>query len=122
MQSASSQGVLFVLGMAFAAVSFILVIFGVNAVISPRNPNAEKSEPYECGMDQAGRPHGRTRLRFSTVALLFVLFDAEAALMFSVATRVHGSPAGLGAVAAFVALLGGGLAYAWRKGALAWPL
>jgi NADH-quinone oxidoreductase subunit A len=122
MQLASSQGVLFVLGMATAAVAFILVIFALSAALSPRNPTAEKAEPYECGMEPAGRPHGRTRLRFATVALLFVLFDAEAALMFAVAGRLHGSPIGVASVAVFVALLAGGLGYAWRKGALAWPL
>jgi NADH-quinone oxidoreductase subunit A len=121
MQNASSQGVLFVLGMATAAVAFILVVFGANKLLSPSAPNDEKSEPYECGMEPAGTPHSRTRLRFSTVALLFVLFDAEAVLLFSVAGLLRGSIAGLLEVAAFTLLLAGGLAYAWRKGALQWP-
>lgn len=121
MQNASAQGVLFVLGMATAAVAFILVVFGLSKILAPSDPSDSKSEPYECGMEPAGLPHGRFRLRFATIALLFVLFDAEAALMFAVAGRVHGSPVGLASVAVFVALVSGGLAYAWRKGALQWP-
>ncbi len=122
MASASAQGVLFVLGLATAAVSFILVVFGLNKFVSPRRPSShEKLDPYECGMEPGGPAHGRLKLRFSTVALLFVLFDAEAALLFAVAPQLRGSLYGLAEVAAFVLLLAGGLLYAWRKGALQWP-
>lgn len=121
MATASAQGVLFVLGLATAPVAFILLVFGLNKLLSPRRPTPEKLDPYECGMPPAGPAHGRLKLRFSTVALLFVLFDAEAALLFAVAPSLRGSLIGVAEVAAFVALLAGGLLYAWRKGALAWP-
>jgi NADH-quinone oxidoreductase subunit A len=121
MQNASAQGVLFVLGLATSAVAFILLVFGMNKLLSPRNPTAEKVEPYECGMPPAGVAHARPKLRFSTIALLFVLFDADAALMFAVAGSLRGSVLAALEVGAFVALLAAGLAYAWRKGALSWP-
>jgi NADH-quinone oxidoreductase subunit A len=121
MANASAQGVLFVLGLATAAVAFIVLVFSVNRLMSPNKPTPEKLEPYECGMPPAGPAHARLRLRFSTVALLFVLFDAEAALLFAVGGRLRGSLTGVVEVVVFVALLGGGLAYAWRKGALTWP-
>jgi NADH-quinone oxidoreductase subunit A len=122
MPNASAQGVLFVLGVATAAVSFIVVVFGANKLLSPRNPSAEKVESYECGMPPAGPAHGRLKLRFSTVALLFVLFDAESVLLLAVAPKLRGSVTGLIEVAVFVAMLAGGLLYSWRKGALTWPL
>ncbi len=121
MTSASAQGVLFVAGLAAAPVAFILLVFGLNKALSPRKPTVEKLEPYECGMAPQGPAHGRMKLRFSTIALLFVLFDAEAVLLFAVAPQLRGSILGLAEVAAFTALLGGGLLYAWRKGALEWP-
>lgn len=121
MANASAQGVLFVLGLATAAVSFILLVFGLNKLVSPRHPSPEKLDAYECGMPPAGPAHGRLKLRFSTIALLFVLFDAEAVLLFAVGPRLRGSFLGLAEVAAFTALLAGGLFYAWRKGALQWP-
>jgi NADH-quinone oxidoreductase subunit A len=121
MPNASAQGVLFMLGLATAAVSFILVVFAANKLLSPRKPTPEKLEPYECGMAPAGSAHGRLKLRFSTIALLFVLFDAEAALLFAVAPNLRGSLVGVADVTAFVVMLGGGLLYAWRKGALTWP-
>ncbi len=111
---------MFVIGAAVAAVAFVGVVFGVNKLLSPRLPTVEKREPYECGMPQAGDPHVPVRLRYATIAVLFVIFDAESVLLFAVAARVRGSALSLGAVGAFVGFLAFGLAYAWRKGALEW--
>ncbi len=120
MQGVSTQALLFVLGLASAAAAFIGVVFVANAILAPKSPSTAKGEPFECGLDQAGRPWAAQRLRFSTVAMLFVLFDAEAILLFAVASRLRGSLAGVIEVGAFVAFLALGLAYAWRKGALEW--
>lgn len=120
MQGAFAQGVLFVLGLATAATAFILVVFLLSAVLSPRNPSPSKSSPYECGMEQAGEPWAPPRMRFSTIAMLFVLFDAEAVLLFAVAGGLKGSPLALLEVGGFVLFLAFGLGYAWRKGALEW--
>lgn len=114
------QGLLFVIGVAAAAGAFIALVFGVNVLLSPRRPGPGKGAPFECGMEQAGLPWSPQRLRFSTVAMLFVLFDAEAILLFAVATRLRGNAVALLEVGAFVGFLALGLAYAWRKGALEW--
>ncbi|MBA4370747.1 MAG: NADH-quinone oxidoreductase subunit A [Coriobacteriaceae bacterium] len=121
MQGASGQSVLLVTGLALAGVGFVGLVFLANALLSPRRPTAEKGEPYECGMPQAGPPWARVHIRFAAIALLFVLFDAETALLFAVASRLRGSLVGVIEVGAFAALLALGLAYAWRKGALEWP-
>ena len=120
MQGAFAQGILFVLGVVTAGTGFLLVVFLANALLSPHDPSASKDSPYECGMEQAGEPWTAPRLRFSTIAALFVLFDAEAVLLFSVATGLRGHVTALLEVATFVAFLALGLAYAWRKGALEW--
>ena len=120
MQGAFAQGILFVLGLATAATAFILVVFLANAVLSPKDPSPEKDSPFECGMEQAGEPWSAPRLRFSTIAALFVLFDAEAVLLFAVAGGLRGNFLGLIEVGVFVAFLALGLVYAWRKGALEW--
>ena len=57
---------------------------------------------------------------YSAIAALFVLFDAEAVLLFAIASGVHGNLLGELEVAAFIGFLTLGLAYAWRKGALEW--
>jgi NADH-quinone oxidoreductase subunit A len=120
MPDSSAGAVLFVVAAAGAAVAFVGLVLGLNKLLSPRTPNAEKLSPYECGMPQAGDPHVAVRLRYATLAILFVIFDAESVLLFAVASRLKGAPAGILAVGAFALMLGGGLAYAWRKGALEW--
>jgi NADH-quinone oxidoreductase subunit A len=122
MESVSAESVALVIGLVVATCGFIALVFLINAAVSPRRPTAEKNEPYECGMDQAGPSWAPTRMRFATLAMLFVLFDAEAILLFAVAIRLRGSWLAAVEVGAFVLLLGLGLAYAWRKGALEWRL
>ncbi|MBN1192707.1 MAG: NADH-quinone oxidoreductase subunit A [Coriobacteriia bacterium] len=116
----STEGLLFVVGLAFGPVAFLAVMLAVNALLAPKRPSELKSSAYECGMVQAASPWRAVNVRFSTVALLFVLFDAETVLLFAVASRVRGSLAGALEVAAFSGFLALGLFYAWRKGALKW--
>ncbi len=119
-EATPAPDVLFVIGLAAAPVLFLLLLFSLNALLSPRRPSAEKRSAYECGMPQAGSPWRRINVRFSTVALLFVIFDAETVLLFAVAPGVRGSWMGAAEVAAFTTFLAFGLVYAWRKGALTW--
>jgi NADH-quinone oxidoreductase subunit A len=119
-QAATAQGLLFVLGLTTAATAFIGIVFLLNGALSPRRPGIEKGMPYECGLDQAGLPWSAQNMRFSTVAMLFVLFDAEAILLFAVASQLRGSAVAAIEVGVFVGLLAIGLAYAWKKGALEW--
>lgn len=120
MTAAAAQSVLFVIGAAIAALGFVGLVFGANALLSPRNPTPEKLEPYESGMDQLGDPHANVPLRYAAIAVLFVIFDAESVLLFAVASRIHGSLGGALSVLAFAAFLGLGLVYAWKTGALQW--
>ena len=55
------------------------------------------------------------------VAILFIVFDLEAAFLFPWAVSLIGSGwAGWAAMMIFIAELALGLAYAWKKGALEW--
>ena len=120
MEGVSAQSLWFVLGLMTSGVAFIGLVFGLNKLLSPRNPTPEKLEPYECGMEPAGPPRAAVNLRFATVAILLVLFDAEAALLFAIAPALRGNPIALLEVLAFTGALALGLAYAWKKGALEW--
>ena len=93
---------------------------GVPPTLSPRRPTALKAEPYECGMEPGGHPWAIVRLRFAAIAMIFVLFDAESALLFSVAGALKGSWLAAAEIGAFALMLALGLAYAWKKGALEW--
>jgi len=89
--------------------------------LAPRLPSALKSTTYECGEIPLGEPWIRFRIEYYVFALIFVIFDVEAALLYpwAVIARKLGV-GGLVEMAVFVGILALGLAYAWRKGALRW--
>lgn len=120
MQGVATESLMFFLGLVTVAIAFIGVVFLANRLLAPSSPNPGKLEPFECGLDQAGQPWAASRMRFSTIAMLFVLFDAEAILLFAVASRLRGSWIAMLEVGVFVAFLAFGLMYAWKKGALEW--
>jgi NADH:ubiquinone oxidoreductase subunit 3 (subunit A) len=60
-------------------------------------------------------------VKFSVVAMLFIIFDIEVAFLYpwAVVFRQLGLP-GLVAVLAFLVILAVGFLYAWQRGALEW--
>ena len=92
-------------------------------LLGPKRPTRPKSLPYESGTETPGGARQRFTVRFYLVAMLFILFDVETVFLFAwaVSARALGM-AGFATVALFVGVLGLGLAYAWRKGALAWDI
>ena len=116
MQSWLSIFLMIALGAGFALVSVLL-----SSVLGPRKPSPEKSAPYECGMPAVGDARERQSVKFYLVAMIFLLFDIEAAFLYpwAMALRDLGW-AGFIQVVVFMALLLAGYAYVWRKGALDW--
>jgi NADH-quinone oxidoreductase subunit A len=80
-----------------------------------------KLDTYECGVPLLGSARERFEVKFYLVAILFVLFDIETVFLlpYAVAYQRLGM-AGLGEVLAFVAVLGLGLLYLIKRGALEW--
>ena len=85
-----------------------------------RSP-AEKHETYECGEVPFGPAWRKTPVGFYLLALLFILFDAEAAFLFVwVLSLREVGPSAFWAMVVFLGVLLLGWAYAWRKGDLRW--
>jgi len=94
----------------------------VSTWLGPRKKtNPVKDTPFECGMRPFGLPLERFSVRFYLVAMLFILFDLEIVFLFPWAV-VFRSLGGRGVVSVliFIAILGAGYLYAWKKGALEW--
>ena len=86
-----------------------------------KGPNATKSEAYECGVETTSDVGGRFPVRFYLIAMLFVVFDVEAASFYPWAVQMRALRVyGLAEMAAFVVILGIGYAYVWRKGGFEW--
>lgn len=100
---------------------FVAVVTVLAKLLAPRSYNAQKEEPYECGIPTRGNSWMQFRVGYYLFAILFLMFDVETMFLFPWATVMHslGSVALL-CVAVFLFILVLGLAYAWRKGALEW--
>ena len=112
----------YILGFAFAGVSFVFLTIGAAWLVSHRNRgDGHKGLPYESGIDTYGDTHGRFGLSFYIYALLFVAFDIEVIFLFVWAlTFKQLLLGGFISMLIFVVVLLLGLAYAVRKGALTW--
>src|SRR5215471_3522395 len=104
------------MGFAFVASTLML-----SRLLRPSAPTPEKLETYECGPLPVGDAWRQFNMHYYLFALLFVIFDVEAAFLFpwALAFRKVGAYA-VAEMIIFVAILGLGLAYAWRRNAIEW--
>ena len=110
--------ILIFLGLAFALVCAML---GGSYLIARQNPNSEKLSPFECGFAPFDDARGQFDVRFYLIAILFIVFDLEAAFLFPWAVSLKQIGwAGWTTMMIFILELVLGLAYAWKKGALDW--
>ncbi len=98
----------------------------LGALLRPKNPGGLKNEIYECGEPTIGPAWVQFDLRFYVVALVFVVFDVEIALLYPWAVVYQDYIAqGLGstmfwAMVFFLGLIFIGFLYLWRFGYLDW--
>ncbi|NXV04060.1 NU3M oxidoreductase, partial [Cettia cetti] len=58
-----------------------IALTALNFLLAQINPDPEKLSPYECGFDPLGSARLPFSIRFFIVAILFLLFDLEIALL-----------------------------------------
>ena len=98
----------------------------LGSLIRPQNPNKLKETAYECGEEPIGTAWASFNVRFYVVALFFIIFDVESALMFPVASVFKKfNEIGMGgtlliSIISFVLVLVAGIVYCWKKGDLDW--
>jgi NADH-quinone oxidoreductase subunit A len=101
--------------------AFVVLPMIVSRLTGTHKPDPEKLSEYECGFPAFDDSRSQFDVRFYLVAILFIIFDLEAAFLFPWAVTLVGTGwAGWGAMMIFIAELALGLAYAWKKGALEW--
>ncbi len=80
-----------------------------------------KLSPYESGMPLLDDSHKRISVKFFIVAMIFILFDVEAAFLYPWAVVFRqGGMAVFVEMLVFVVVLFLGFAYLWKKGAFDW--
>lgn len=130
-------GVHLVTGMILFAVAGLALALGAlifGRLLRPSLPNPAKGEAYECGEVSVGPSWVQFDLRFYVVALVFLVFDVEIALLYPWAVVYGGgAEATAGSAAAeqvrsaalwdmlfFFCVLVVGFVYLWRFGYLNW--
>jgi NADH-quinone oxidoreductase subunit A len=90
-------------------------------ILGPKKPNPDKLDTYECGMETVGDTWVQFKVQYYVYALVFLIFDVEIIFLYPWAVAFDRIDL-LGVIAGvlFIFLLGDGLLYAWRKGALKW--
>ena len=100
---------------------FVASVLVLARLISPSRRSSTKAQNYETGETTVTDPWRPFPVRYYVFALLFLIFDVEAAFLYPWA--VIYSELGLYGfveMVIFVLILGVGLVYAWKKGALKW--
>src|SRR5439155_773025 len=108
--------------MTFAFAALVAgALLGIPKLLAPRRLTPVKAEPFECGKDPIAVAEGRFAIKFSTIAIFFILIDIE--LMFvwpwAVIYRRLGW-FGFAEMMVFLGILMLGFLYIWRKGGLEW--
>jgi NADH-quinone oxidoreductase subunit A len=89
--------------------------------LSPKKPNKIKNSTYECGIETVGESWVQFKAQYYIYALVFLVFDVETVFLYPWAVA-YKQLLLFGVIEAviFLAILGGGLVYVWKKGALEW--
>jgi NADH-quinone oxidoreductase subunit A len=100
-------------------VILLATIIGFSHILGERHRERTTGEPYESGMMLTGSTNMRFAADFYLMAVLFVIFDLEAAFIigWAVAVREAGW-AGYVEMAIFIGVLLAALVYLWGSGAL----
>jgi NADH-quinone oxidoreductase subunit A len=101
--------------------AFVVLPILASKITGSSKPNAAKLAEYECGFPAFEDSRAQFDVRFYLVAILFIVFDLEAAFLYPWAVSL-GQIGWTGWIAmmVFLAELILGFAYAWKKGALEW--
>nr|UYG54274.1 NADH dehydrogenase subunit 3 [Leptocoma sericea]UYG54277.1 NADH dehydrogenase subunit 3 [Leptocoma sericea]UYG54281.1 NADH dehydrogenase subunit 3 [Leptocoma sericea]UYG54296.1 NADH dehydrogenase subunit 3 [Leptocoma sericea]UYG54300.1 NADH dehydrogenase subunit 3 [Leptocoma sericea] len=111
-----------ILFMITLSLTLSLALTILNFWLAQMTPDSEKLSPYECGFDPLGSARLPFSIRFFLVAILFLLFDLEIALLLPLpwATQLQSPITTLTLASSLILLLILGLIYEWIQGGLEW--
>jgi len=115
-----------VLILLFVAVALGAIFLGLNWIIGRNARTPGKLAPYESGVPLLDTNRKRVNVRFYQIAMLFILFDIEAAFLYPWAVIYRSATYGnagmflFGEMLVFILLLGVGYVYVWKKKAFDW--
>src|SRR6478672_11106472 len=113
---ASSMIVLILAALAFSSIAILIA-----KIVTKSTTNAQKGEPYECGIPTQGKTWVQLNVGYYLFALIFLIFDVELVFLYpwAVVAKSVGWVA-LVEIIVFFFILFMGFLYAHKKGALKW--
>lgn len=107
---------------------YVLMVFAMIGVFlflcswpGERKETPEKQRPYECGIIPTGTVRFRYPVPFYMIAIFFLIFDVEAAYIFTWAVAFEELGwMGWAQICFFITILLFSLFYIWNKGGLDW--
>nr|YP_009944799.1 NADH dehydrogenase subunit 3 [Sporophila hypoxantha]QOD97038.1 NADH dehydrogenase subunit 3 [Sporophila hypoxantha] len=111
-----------ILFMLALSLTLSVLLTTLNFWLAQMTPDSEKLSPYECGFDPLGSARLPFSIRFFLVAILFLLFDLEIALLLPLpwAIQLQSPTTTLMWASVLILLLTLGLVYEWIQGGLEW--
>jgi NADH-quinone oxidoreductase subunit A len=109
--------------MAFAFAAVVAgALIGLPHLLAPRRRMTPvKAEPFECGKPTLGVLEGRLAIKFSTIAIFFILIDIELLFVWPWAMLYRQLGwFGFAEMLVFLGILMLGFLYIWQKGGLQW--
>ena len=97
------------------------LLMGIPSLIAPKRLTRVKLDPFECGKDPVALPEGRFPIKFSTIAIFFIIFDIELLFVWPWAALYRQLGwFGFVEMMVFLGVLMLGFLYIWRKKGLVW--
>nr|YP_010432676.1 NADH dehydrogenase subunit 3 [Gymnopternus congruens]USW06226.1 NADH dehydrogenase subunit 3 [Gymnopternus congruens] len=112
---------IFMMGLLIIIISIIVMVLA--SILSKKSIiDREKSSPFECGFDPKSSSRLPFSLQFFLIAIIFLIFDVEIALILPIIVIMNFSNmlVWLTTSMIFIIILLIGLYHEWNQGALNW--
>jgi len=122
--SQSAWGLILLFGAAATVPVVMLTLSWIAG--KPKGRSLTDMTPYECGKKPFASARQRFSVKFYLIAMLFIIFDIEAAFLYPWAVQLKQQSERVSSgfilveMLIFIAILAAGFGYAWGRGALDW--
>jgi NADH-quinone oxidoreductase subunit A len=110
-----------VISAGFAVTTILLAAALTRLKVIPHQPNQQKYQNFECGLETIGKTWVQFNFRYYFYALIFLAVDVLAVFLYPWAVSLRDiGYSGITAIVVLLIIIITGYLYAWKKRALEW--